>query len=276
MSSTRPIRIAPPSRWPRLDIREIWAYRGLLRYLVWRNIRVRYAQTVLGALWAVFRPGVTALLFTVVFGRLAQMPSDGVPYPLFALCALVPWGYFAGATSATGSSLVSNQRLITKVYFARLVIPLSALFTALVDFSIAFAVLLIALLATGHSPSMTSFLTVPALVILMMITALGFGLWISAATILYRDVGAIVAYGIQALLFVSPVVYSVSLVPETLRPLYAINPMATVIEGFRTSLLGTGTLSVEMVFASMCTATVLLASGVWYFRSMEHSFADVV
>ncbi|MEO1170887.1 MAG: ABC transporter permease [Myxococcota bacterium] len=276
MNTARTIRIRPPGRWPRLDLRELWAYRGLLRYLVWRNIRVRYAQTVLGALWAVFRPGVTALLFTVVFGRLAKMPSDGVAYPLFALTALVPWGYFAGATSATGSSLVSNQRLLTKVYFARLVIPLSALFTALVDFAIAFFVLLVALLVSGHTPSVISVLAIPALVLLMMTAALGFGLWISAATILYRDVGALVAYGIQALLFISPVVYSVSLVPESLHGLYALNPMATVIEGFRTCLLGTGTLSFTMFLASLATSLVLLGSGLWYFRSMEHSFADVV
>lgn len=248
----------------------------MLRYLIWRNIRVRYAQTVLGALWAILRPGFGALLFTGVFGELAQMPSDGAPYPLFAMSALVPWGYFSSATTAMGSSLVSHRRLLTKVYFARLVIPLSALLTALIDFAIALVVLVGALWGLGRPPPAMAWFAIPGFTALMMIATLGLGLWISAATVLYRDVGTLVSYGVQALLFASPVVYPTSLVPERYRFFYALNPMATVIEGFRAALLGASIPNVQMIMASCGTAFLLLLSGFVYFRRMEVSFADVV
>ncbi|HEY0036201.1 MAG TPA: ABC transporter permease [Longimicrobium sp.] len=267
--------IEPSGRLPRIHIRELWAYRGLFFFLVWRDIKVRYAQTVLGAAWAILQPVMTTLVFTVVFGMLASIPSDGAPYAVFALAGLVPWTYFATALSGSSNSLVSNTTLITKVYFPRLVIPLTPVLAGLVDFAVAFVVLLLVMLGFGVVPSASALVLVPLLVVAMMLTAAGVGCWLSALNIQYRDVKHVVPFLVQVWMYASPVVYPASLVPERYRTLYALNPMVGVIEGFRAVLLGTGEFPFESIAISLGAGLVLLGTGALYFRKTERVFADV-
>jgi lipopolysaccharide transport system permease protein len=269
------VRLAPAGRWPTIDLRELWAYRGLFRFLVWRDIKVRYAQTVLGAAWAVLQPVMTMVVFSLVFGKLARLPTDGVPYPIFSLTALVPWTYFSTALTTASGSLVTNQNLITKIYLPRLVIPWASVLGALMDFMIGFVVLVAVLLLYGRVPSPTALVAVPLLVGTAVLTAAGLGCWLAALNIQYRDVKYVVPFLDKFLMYASPIVYPLSLVPEAYRPLVALNPMTGVIAGFRATLLHSGPFPWTTVAISATAAVGLCVGGAFYFRSVERKFADV-
>ena len=267
--------IKPSSGWVALDLRALWDYRELLYFLTWRDIKVRYKQTVLGIAWAVIQPLFLMLAFSVFFGRLAKVPSDGLPYPIFAFSALLPWQLFAYALSQSSNSLVANDRLISKVYFPRLVIPLSAVLSGLVDFLIAFALLFLLMGFYGISPT-GAFWVVPLFVLFAIMTALAAGLWLSALNVRYRDVRYTIPFITQFWLFVSPVAYPSSLVPEGWRWLYALNPMTGVVEGFRWALLGKAEGPGSEWVVSVVVVMLLFIGGLYYFRRMEKTFADVV
>ena len=255
--------------------REVWAYRELLYFLVWRDVKVRYKQTVLGAAWAVVQPVATMVVFSVVFGRLAAMPSDGLPYPLFSLAALVPWTYFSTAISQGASSLVSSQHLVSKVYFPRLLVPLASVVTPLVDGAIAL-VILAALMIWYGVWSSTAIFALPLFVMLAVATAFAATLWLAALNVQFRDVRYVMPFLVQFWLFVTPVAYPSSLISPLWRPLYALNPMATVVDGFRWSLLGAPAPPVGAVIASCITVVVLITGGIRYFRRTQGLFADVI
>jgi lipopolysaccharide transport system permease protein len=267
--------IEPPAGWSSLGLLDLWAYRELLYFLTWRDIKVRYKQTALGAAWAIIQPFFTMVVFSVFFGRLARLPSEGVPYPVFTYCALVPWTYFATALTQSSNSLVDHARLITKVYFPRLLVPAAAVIAGLVDLAIAFVVLVGMLLWYGVSPG-PAVLLLPLLALLATLTALAVGLWLSALNVQYRDVKYTIPFLVQVWLFVTPVAYSSTLVPERWRPLYALNPMTGVVEGFRWALLGHRTAPGPMLLVSTASVLLLLVGGLFYFRRMEQRFADVV
>ena len=271
-----PTIVIEPSRgWIGLKLRELWEYRDLLFFLAWRDISVRYKQTILGAAWAIIQPFFSMVVFSLFFGRLAQIPSDGVPYPIFSYAALLPWTYFSSAMSSSSNSLVGSANLLTKVYFPRLVIPLASVIPPAVDFAIAFVVLLGMMAFYGIAPTW-NVLWLPAFLLLALITALGVGLWLSAMNVQYRDVRYAVPFLVQFWMFASPVTYPSSIVPEQWRALYGLNPMAGVIEGFRWALLGTETSPGPLTAVSVGAALALLVSGAFYFRRMEKTFADVV
>lgn len=269
------VHIRPSSTWTSLELNELWAYRELLYFLTWRDIKVRYKQTALGLTWAVLKPLSLMLIFTVVFGWLAQVPSDGLPYPVFSLCAILPWQLFAQMLSSTSQSLVSNQNLLTKVYFPRLVIPLAALGVGLMDFMIAAAILACVMAYFQMVPTLLALL-LPSFVLLAVMMSLGVGFWFSALNIQYRDVGHALPFLTQLWFFATPIAYPSSLVPESWRTWYGLNPMATVVEGFRWSLLGTGGLSTDMWLTSVAVTGAVFISGLYYFRRVEETFADVV
>jgi lipopolysaccharide transport system permease protein len=269
------IRIEPSQGWISLGLKELWQYRELLFFLTWRDIKVRYKQTALGAAWAIIQPLFTMLVFTIFFGRLAKVPSDGIPYPLFSYAALLPWQLFASALTESSNSVVANERLITKVYFPRLVVPLASVFTGLVDFAIAFT-LLIAMMAWYQVKPTWAVLTLPLFVLFAMATALGAGLWLSALNVQYRDVRYTLPFLVQFWLFASPVAYSSTLVPARWRPLYGLNPMAGVIEGFRWALLGKAHAPGLMLAVSGLVVASVLVGGLYYYRRMEKTFADLV
>ncbi len=271
-----PTLVIRPSRgWIPLNLRDLWHYRELLYFLTWRDIKVRYKQTALGAAWAIIQPFFTMVVFSVVFGRLAKIPSDGLPYPIFAYCALLPWQLFSHALTESGNSLVANERLITKVYFPRLVIPLSAVLAGLVDFGIAFVILLGMMVYYGITPTAAVF-TLPFFLIVALGTALGVGLWLSALNVQYRDVRYAIPFLTQFWLFATPIAYPSSLVPEPWRFFFGLNPMAGVVEGFRWALLGTAHAPGLMLVVSVAAVLALLVGGLYYFRQMEKTFADVV
>ena len=271
-----PVFFIRPSRGlVRINLRELWAYRDLLAILTWRDIKVRYKQTALGVAWAVLQPVLTMVVLSVFFGRLAKVPSDGIPYPIFAYCALLPWQLFAHAINESGNSLVANESLITKVYFPRLIIPLAAVLGGLADFAVAFVVLLGMMLWYGIVPGAAVAL-LPLFVLFALATALAIGLWLSALNVEYRDVRYTLPFITQFWLFVTPVAYPSSLVPEQVRVLYGFNPMAGVVEGFRWALLAKGQPDLLLMLASVAAVSVLLAGGLMYFRRMERTFADVV
>jgi lipopolysaccharide transport system permease protein len=266
--------IAPSNAWVPLRIRELWEYREILYFLIWREIKLRYKQTALGVLWAVLQPTLTMIVFSVFFGRLARMPSDGVPYPVFAFCALLPWQLFAFSLTEASNSVVSNQRLITKVYFPRLLMPMAALGVGLVDFCIGFGLLL--LLAAYYGVALgLPILTVPLWAGLALLTALSVSLWLSALNVKYRDVRFTVPFLAQIWMFATPVAYPTSLVPEAWRPFYALNPMVGVVDGFRWALFGAQPPRFTAA-VSLVVVTILLTGGLFYFRRMERSFADLV
>ena len=269
------VTIKPAPRWPRINIRELWAYRGLFLFLVWRDIKVRYAQTVLGAGWAIIRPVVTMVVFTLVFGMLAEIPSEGLPYPIFSLAALVPWTYFSTALSASSNSLVANPELITKVYFPRLVIPFAPVLSGFVDFAIAFCVLLIMMFGYGIVPAPAAVILLPVLLLVMAMTAAGVGCWLAALNIQYRDVKHVTPFVVQTWMYMTPIIYPMSLVPERFRAVYALNPMAGVVEGFRAVMLGSTSVAWPTIAISVAAGLVLLVSGALYFRKTERVFADV-
>ena len=258
-----------------LDLAAVWEYRELLYFLVWRDVKVRYKQTFIGAAWAIFQPAMTMVIFTVVFGNLARVPSDGLPYPVFAYTALVPWTYFSQALSRCGTGLVSNANLITKVYFPRLIIPIADVITPAVDFLFAFILLLGMIAWFGIAPTY-GLLAIPLFLFMAMVTALAVGLWLSPLNVRYRDVGHTIPFVIQFWMFASPVVYPVSLVPEPWRLIYSLNPMVGVIEGFRWGLLGKENPDFLSIVVSVATVLVLLAGGLVFFKRMERTFADVI
>ncbi len=276
VQSSAPVTIIqPPRGWVSLSLNELWEYRELLYFLVWRDIKVRYKQTVLGAAWAVLQPVMTMVVFSLFFGMLAKIPSDGVPYPLFAYAALVPWTFFAYAMSQSADSLVGSANLIKKVYFPRLIIPLASVMAGLVDFAIAFVVLIGMLLAYGIMPTI-HVVWLPMLVLLSLITALGVGLWLSALNVRYRDVRYTLPFLTQFWLFATPIAYPSSLLPEGWRALYGLNPMVGVVEGFRWALLGTDTAPGPVIIISSVTTLAIFLGGLVYFHRMEESFADVI
>jgi lipopolysaccharide transport system permease protein len=267
--------IDPPKGWASIGLRELWDYRELLYFLTWRDVKVRYKQTALGAAWAIIQPLFMMLVFSLFFGRLAKIPSDGIPYPIFTFCALLPWQLFAHALTESSNSLVANERLITKVYFPRLVVPIAAVLGGLVDFAVAFAILLVMMLYYGIVPTW-AIVTLPGFILLAVMTALGVGLWLSALNVKYRDVRYTINFLIQFWLFATPVAYPSSLVPEKWRALYGLNPMAGVVEGFRWALLGKQQAPGAMLWVSVAVVILILIGGLYYFRRMEQEFADVV
>ena len=269
------IVIAPAPRWPGLNVGELWSNRELLLFLVWRDIKVQYAQTALGAAWAVVQPLMTMLIFTLIFGRLAKIPSDGVPYSVFTLAALIPWMYFSNAFSAASASLVNSSNLITKVYFPRLIIPIVSVLSGLVNFAVSCVVLAVMMIWYHVTPSLLAIPMIPALLLLMILTATGVGCWLAAVYIQYRDVRQIVPFIVQIWMYISPVVYPLSLVPERYRPLYALNPMAGIIQTFRVVLLRTGEIPWGTLGVSTIVGMALFLGGTLYFRRTEHLFADV-
>jgi len=271
----RVIEIEPSRGWEALDLRGVWEYRELVWFLIWRDIKVRYKQASLGIAWAVIQPVMTMLVFTLIFGRLAQLPSDGLPYPVFTFTALLPWQLFSGALTGSANSVVNSASLISKVYFPRLVIPIASVMATLVDFSISFGVLL-GLMAWYGISLRLAVVVLPLLVMLALAIALAVGLWASALNVRYRDVRHVMPFVVQFWLLASPVAYSTSLITSpTWRAVYSLNPMVGVIEGFRWAVLGSTPPSV-LVVPSIFVTGVLLATGLFFFRRTEASFADVI
>jgi lipopolysaccharide transport system permease protein len=268
------INIRPMTGWVPIDLKEIWEYRELLQAFVVRDIKVRYKQTALGAAWAVIQPLLMMVVFTLFFGKLAKIPSEGIPYPIFSYAALLPWTLFAEGLTRSTSSMISNAGIMTKVYFPRLILPISGVVSPLVDFAIAFVILLGMMLYFGFYPTV-NIIWLPAFIILALATSLGVGLWLSALNVQYRDFQYTVPFLIQLWLFASPVVYPSTLLPEPYRMIYGLNPMAGVIEGFRWALLGTSPPS-SLILISVVVVIAILVSGAFYFRRMEKIFADVV
>jgi lipopolysaccharide transport system permease protein len=271
------IRIQPSKGWVSLQLRDLWEYRELLYFLTWRDIKVRYKQTALGAAWAILQPVLTMVVFSLFFGKLAKMPSDGIPYPIFSFAALVPWTFFAYGLAQSSQSLVGSQNLIKKVYFPRLAIPISSVLSGVVDFAIAFAILLLMMPFYGIWPTL-NVVWLPVFVLLAFITSLGVGLWLSALNVEYRDVRYVVPFITQFWMFATPIAYSSSLLDKypIWKTLYGLNPLVGVVEGFRWALLGTKTQPGLMVFVSAISAFVVLVTGAFYFRRMEKNFADLV
>jgi len=267
--------IRPSRGWISLRLNEVWEYRELLYFLIWRDIKVRYKQTIIGGAWAIIQPFFTMVVFSLFFGWLAKIPSDGIPYPIFSYAALVPWMFFANGLSQSSDSLVGNANLIKKVYFPRLTIPTAAVLSGIVDFVLAFSVLLIMMFFYGIIPTW-NIVWLPAFLILTLMTSLGVGLWFSAMNVQFRDVRYTVPFLIQFWLFSTPIAYPSSLLSEPWRTVYAINPMVGVVEGFRWALLGTNTAPGSIIIVSSMAAFMVLVSGAFYFRRMEKTFADVV
>jgi lipopolysaccharide transport system permease protein len=261
--------------WIALDLGEVWKYRELFYFLTKRDIKVRYKQTVLGGLWAIIQPVFTMIVFTLFFGRLAKVPSDGIPYPIFVYAGLLPWTYFANALAASGNSLVGSANLITKVYFPRLIIPASASLAGLLDFFIAMIVLGVLMIYYQFLPGIC-ILLIPLLISLTFLCAVGVGLWLSALNVEYRDIRYAIPFLIQIWMFVSPVIYPVSILDEKFRWLLALNPMAGIINAYRASLLGHKPIDWFLLGISASIIIILFVSGVSYFRKMEKTFADVV
>jgi lipopolysaccharide transport system permease protein len=273
--TTTPVLKIRASHRLSLNLKDIWEYRELLYFLVWRNIKIRYKQTALGAAWAVLQPVLTMLVFTMLFGRLAKVPSDGIPYPVFALTALLPWQLFAFALTESSNSLVASQNLITKVYFPRLIVPLSSTLSGLVDFAISFFALLVMMMYYHVTPG-KALVWLPAFLLLALATALSVGLWLSALNVKYRDVRYTIPFMTQFWMLATPVAYSSSLIPEPWRKWYGLNPMAGVVEGFRWALLGKSGGVGPLLWVSLAAVLLLLTGGLFYFRRTEATFADIV
>lgn len=272
--TTSPTIITPSRGWPALRLKELWDYRELLYFLVWRDVKVRYKQTAFGVAWAVLQPLLAMFVFSLFFGRLARMDSDGVPYPVFNLAGLVPWTFFVFGLTEAANSLVASRHLITKVYFPRLAVPLAPVIAGLIDLAIAFVLLLVVMRWYGIAPGMRTFLLLP-LLLLAFATALGAGLWLAALNVQYRDVRYVLPFLTQLWLFATPVVYPSSLVPAHWRAVYGLNPMVGVVDGFRWALLG-GPAPGATIVASSIAALALAITGALYFRRMERRLADIV
>ena len=273
--STITTRIEPSRGWFDLRLKELWDYHDLLYFLVWRSVKVRYKQTAIGVVWVVVQPLLTVLAFSLFFGKLAKLPSEGLPYPFFYFAAAVPWMYFATALTKTTNVVVENQNVITKVYFPRLILPISSVLSGLVDFGIVFVVLVIFTVSYGFRPGL-GVLLLPILLLIAVLTALGVGLWLSALNALYRDVSYVIPFLVQFWMLASPVAYSSSLVPEKWRWLYGLNPMAGVIDGFRWALTGHGQPPGPTILASSVIVGIVLLGGLFYFNRMEGTVADRV
>ena len=271
--STPTSQISPAAGWVPIDLRELWAFRELLYFLTWRDLKVRYKQTAIGVAWVVIQPVVTMLIFSFFFGHLAKMPSEGLPYPLFYYCALLPWTYFATALNSATQTIVEHERVITKVYFPRILLPTSAVISGLVDAGVSFA-LLIGMSVYYHITPRLTTLLLPLFMLLAIATALGMGLWLSALNALYRDVRHAIPFLIQFWMFLSPVAYPSTLIPAKWRWLYGLNPMAGVVEGFRWALTGHGQAPNSLLLTSAVAVIVLLVGGLMYFKSMEGTIAD--
>jgi len=270
-----PIIIKPSRGWVNLQLKDVWEYRELLYFLAWRDIKVRYKQTVLGAAWAILQPFLTMVIFSIFFGGLAGVPSDDIPYPIFSYAALVPWMFFANGLTKSTQSLVSGANMVKKIYFPRLIMPMSAVFSGLLDFILAFVVLLAMMLYFNVMPTL-AILWLPLLLLLGLVTSLGVGMWLTAMNVQFRDIRYVMPFIVQAWMFATPIAYPSSLLDEPWRTVYALNPMVGVVEGFRWALLGVDTQPGPMILVSSVVAIGLLVSGAFYFRRMEKSFADVV
>jgi lipopolysaccharide transport system permease protein len=268
-------RIEPSKGWVGLRLKELWEYRELLYFLTWRDVKIRYKQTALGAAWAVIQPLLTVLVFSIFFGKLGKIPSDGFPYPVFSFTGLVPWTLFVYGLAQSSNSLVGSQNLIKKVYFPRLTIPIASLLAGVVDFVIAFVILLIMMAFYGVIPAAT-IIWLPLFVVLTLVTSLGVGFWLSALNVEYRDVRFAVPFLTQFWMYGTPIAYPSSMLHEPWHTLFGLNPMAGVVEGFRWALLGSNTAPGPMVLASSAMAIIMLVTGAYYFRRMERNFADVV
>jgi lipopolysaccharide transport system permease protein len=268
-------RREPSKGWAFPKFRELWEYRELLFFFAWRDIKVRYKQTVMGALWAIIQPFFTMVIFSLFFGRLADVPSDDLPYPVFSYAGLVPWTFFANALAQASNSLVVNAQMIKKIYFPRLALPIAAVLAGVIDFALAFIVLLGIMLYYGFVPTI-KIIWLPLFLLLALVTSLGVSLWLSVMNVQFRDVRYMVPFLTQAWLFVTPIAYPSSLLSEPWRTVYGLNPMAGVVEGFRWALLGTETAPGPMMIASAVVALTLFVTGAFYFRRMEQSFADVL
>ncbi|MBE9475314.1 MAG: ABC transporter permease [Chloroflexi bacterium] len=271
--------IEPSKGWYSLQLRSIWQYRELLYFLVWRDLKVRYKQTALGVTWVILQPVVSMVVFTILFGYLLHVPSGDVPYPIFAYVALLPWNYFASSINKSSSSLIQNTNLVTKVYFPRMIIPISSVLSGLVDFAIGFLILII-LMFIFKVPPAPSILFLPAFLFLAMLTALGFGFWLSALNVRYRDVNYLVPFILQIWMYLTPVIYGVDLIPEPYRFLLALNPMTAVVEGFRWALLGPHLESAQapgtFILFSFLISIFVLITGAVFFRRTERTFADII
>ena len=268
-------RIEPSKGWIPLNLKEIWEYRELTGIFIWRDLKVRYRQTVIGALWAIVQPFLTMVIFSIFFGRLGKIPSDSIPYPIFSFTALVPWTFFANGINLASNSLVNNSDMIKKIYFPRLTMPFASVLAGLVDFILAFIILLGMMLYYGFIPTV-NIIWFPFFVLLSMITALGVGIWFSAMNVQFRDVRYMIPFITQIWLFATPVAYPSSMLSEPWRTLYGLNPMVGVVEGFRWALLGTDAAPGMMFFVSSFVSLIILISGIYYFRRMEKVFADVI
>jgi lipopolysaccharide transport system permease protein len=266
--------IRPPRKWVPIDFSELWSYRELLYFFVWRDVKIRYKQTGLGVAWAVIQPLFTMVIFSVIFGGFAKIPSEGIPYPLFVLSALLPWQLFSEGMTRSTTSMVSNANIMTKVYFPRLIMPIAGILSPIVDFLIAMVILVLMMAYYGFVPTV-NVVFLPAFVLLALATSLGVGLWLSALNVQYRDFQYTLPFLIQIWMFASPVVYSTNMVPEQYQLIYGLNPMAGVIEGFRWALLGTAPPS-GIIGLSVVVVLVLLVTGAFYFKKMEQYFADIV
>lgn len=264
-----------PKGWAWPKFRELWEYRELLYFFAWRDIKVRYKQTILGALWAIIQPFFTMVIFSLFFGRLANVPSDGLPYPVFVFVALVPWTFFANALTQASNSLVTNANMVKKIYFPRLAMPIATVLAGVIDFALAFIVLLGIMFYYDLVPT-SNILWLPLFALLALVTSIGVSLWLSAMNVQFRDVRYTIPFLTQAWMFVTPIAYPSSLLPEAWRPLYGLNPMVGVVDGFRWALLGTDTVPGNMIVVSVLVAITLFISGAFYFRRMEQSFADVL
>jgi lipopolysaccharide transport system permease protein len=267
--------IEPKKGWIPIDLKELMHYRELLLFLTWRDILVRYKQTALGVAWAVIQPIVTMIIFSLIFGKFGKLPSGGVPYPVFTFTALLPWNLFASSLTRATTSVVGSANMVKKIYFPRMLIPVSSTLSPLVDFAISLVVLF-GLMACYHVPFGWGLLLIPLLVLITLFVALGVGFWLSALNVKYRDVGHAIPFVIQAWMYASPVAYAIALIPLKWQPIYAMNPMVGVINGFRWAILGTGHLPRNTVMLSLAVGLVILVSGAFYFRRMEKTFSDVV
>ena len=271
------IYIKPSSGLAALNLRDLWFYRELIYFMIWRDVKVRYKQTLLGAAWAIIQPVMTMLVFTFLFGRLAGLPTDGdIPYPIFSYTALLPWGLFVTALNQASRSLTTNQNMVTKIYFPRLVLPLASILSGLVDFVIAFVILIGLMIYYGVTPSINAIWALPLFILLAIITALGVALWLSAINVQYRDVNYALPFLTQFWLFITPVAYSSSLISDKWQLAYSLNPMAGVVDGFRWALLGTNTGPGPDMAVSVLISILILVGGLFYFRNMEKTFADTI
>lgn len=273
---SRPVVILQPSKGLfQFNLRAVWEYRELLYFLVWRDIKVRYKQTAIGAIWAILQPLLTMMIFALIFGRFAKIPSDNVPYPIFAFAGLLPWTYFSQAISRSGMSLVGDANLIRKIYFPRIIIPMSAVVAPVIDFALSLAILGVMMVWYHVTPTRAALL-LPLFLLLAFLAALGTSLWLSALNVRYRDVGHAIPFLVQFWMYASPIVYPISIIPQKWRPLYNLNPMAGVAEGFRWGLLGKQSPDLQGVAIGAGVVLVVLISGLIFFRRMERTFADVV